>query len=631
MASVVKLTEFDNARGIDRGLPILSGFHCYPSAALAALLLAGLPVVVCPATAAGPCGSPAIPIHAVQGSGSKSPEVGNTVEIEAVVVGDFGAAPGLRGYFLQEEDADADENPLSSEGLFVHAPGDDEFDIGDLVRVAGEVGERYGRTGLYELRDHRVCAAGQSVTPARVSLPVTSIGDFEAFEGMLVEIPQTLYIIGHFNFDRFNEILLSSGRQSQPTAIFEPGSPGRAQLAEANRLDRIILDDGRFVRYADPAIHPNGAAFGPANRFRGGDRLQGVTGILDYAFDDYRIHPTREVKYAAANPRSEKPPAVGGSLTVASFNTANYFTSLDVGAAICGPDSSLGCRGAKTARELARQRDKLVSAIAAMDADIVALIEIENHPADDALLDLLGGLNAVSGAAAYAPVDTGTIGADAIKTALIYRSASVSPVGGYAILDESANPAFRDDKNRPALAQTFEQKTNGERFTVVVNHLKSKRFDCNDVDDPDLGDGQGDCNLTRKAALRAEVSWLESDPTRSGDADFLIIGDFNAYAREDPVKTLSAAGYIDLIERYAGSFAYTYAYDGQLGYLDHAFASAGLQDQVTGAAVWHINVDEPDLIGYRSSPRKRAPYRADAYRSSDHDPILVGIELRDRR
>jgi predicted extracellular nuclease len=91
-------------------------------------------------------------------------------------------------------------------------------------------------------------------------------------------------------------------------------------------------------------------------------------------------------------------------------------------------------------------------------------------------------------------------------------------------------------------AQTFTELATGERFTVAINHLKSKGSACDAVDDPDRGDGQGNCNLTRRAAADAEQRWLATDPTGSADPDVLLIGDFNAYAREDPITVLTASG-----------------------------------------------------------------------------------------
>ena len=89
-------------------------------------------------------------------------------------------------------------------------------------------------------------------------------------------------------------------------------------------------------------------------------------------------------------------------------------------------------------------------------------------------------------------------------------------------------------------------------MTVAVNHFKSKGSDCDELGDPDTGDGQGNCNGTRTQAAAALADFLASDPTGSGDPDVLIIGDLNAYDEEDPIDTLKAAGYTDLNEVFGG-------------------------------------------------------------------------------
>jgi predicted extracellular nuclease len=472
-----------------------------------------------------------------------------------------------------------------------------------------------------------LCSTGNTIAPTPISLPVTSVSDFEAYEGMSVTFPQQLYISEYFNFDRFGEIVLTSVRHQTPTAIVEPG-PDAIAAAQEFLLDRITLDDGRSVQNPDPAIHPNGNVFDMNNLFRGGDLAQNVTGVIDYSFGLYRIHPTQGADYISANPRSQQPEDVGGYLKVSSFNVLNYFTTIDTGAFICGPLQNQECRGADTPEELARQRAKILSALSTINADVFGLIEIENHPGDVPTSDLVSGLNDVFGAGTFDYISTGAIGSDAIRQALIYKPASVTPLGTYAVLDTSVDPRFLDDYNRPTLAQTFQDNNTGEVFTVAVNHLKSKGSDCNAIGDPDTGDGSGNCNLTRTAAAEALVDWLASDPTGSGDADFLIIGDLNSYDKEDPIDTLLAGGYTDLIYQYLGEYAYSYVFDGQTGYLDHALASSSLVGHITGATDWHINADEPDLIDYDMTfkqPAQDALSAPDAYRSSDHDPVIVGI------
>jgi len=297
---------------------------------------------------------------------------------------------------------------------------------------------------------------------------------------------------------------------------------------------------------------------------------------------------------------------------------------------------TMDCRGADTEEEFTRQRTKLLQAIIGLDADALGLNELENTPGVEPLVDIVAGLNEILGHGTYDYIDTGTIGTDAIKVGIIYKPAALKPVGNFAILTSDVDPRFIDTRSRPTLAQTFEQP-NGARFTMAVNHLKSKGSACEG--DPDLRDGQGNCNITRTNAAKALVDWLATDPTGSGDRDFVILGDLNSYAQEDPIDAVragadDAAGTADdwtnLIAKHQGTFAYSYAFNGQLGYLDHALSSPSLTAQVTGAADWHINADEPDILDYDTSfkpPAQDALYEPNAFRTSDHDPLIVGLSL----
>jgi predicted extracellular nuclease len=593
------------------------------------------------------CGDPTTAIHDIQGSGASSPIVGTEVAVEGVVVGDYQGAGQFSGFYVQEEDAEADGDPATSEGIFVFNTSF-PVDAGDQVRVRGTVTEFNGLTELGSVSLVLTCATGASVTPTEVTLPFETLDFPERYEGMLVTLPQTLVISEYFNYDRFGEMVLAlpldgESRAFTPTSVEEPGAPAQAR-ALANSLRRITLDDGLNTQNPPVVRHPNGDPFSLTNLFRGGDTVTDTIGVLTYSFGLYRIEPTAPATYTAVNPRPVAPAPVGGDLRVASLNTLNYFLTPDYpGGSLdnaCGPLQDMECRGwdADQSDELTRQRDKLLATLAGLDADIVGLNELENTTGVEPLADLVAGLDSI-GAGEYAYVDTGTIGTDAIKVGLLYRPAVVTPVGDFAILDTSVDPRFLDDYNRPVLAQTFEENTTGARFTVAVNHLKSKGSSCNAVGDPDTGDGQGNCNLTRMAAAQALVDWLATDPTGSGDRDHLIIGDLNSYAMEDPIDAVKAgpddvAGtaddYVNLIAHYQGTYAYSYVFDGQAGYLDHALASSTLAAQVTGAADWHINADESDLLDYDTSfkpPEQDAIYEPNAYRSSDHDPLVIGLHL----
>ena len=310
----------------------------------------------------------------------------------------------------------------------------------------------------------------------------------------------------------------------------------------------------------------------------------------------------------------------------------NYFLTLDVGTTpACGPaGNQQECRGAETATELQRQRDKLLTALVEIDADVLGLVELENTPGVDPVADIVAGLNSRTAPGTFAGIASGVIGTDAIRVGIIYRPTAVVPVGAHAVLDASVDPQFDTTKNRPALAQTFQQVAGGETFTVVVNHFKSKG-PCPSAADPngDQGDGQGCWNVSRRNAAQALVSWLGTAPTGSTDADVLILGDLNSYAREDPIAVILAAGYVDVADQFGDP--YSYVFDGQWGTLDYALASGSLAAQVVGAAEHHINADEPSVLDYNTNFKSAGQivslYATDAYRTSDHDPVVVGLAL----
>jgi len=321
-------------------------------------------------------------------------------------------------------------------------------------------------------------------------------------------------------------------------------------------------------------------------------------------------------------------PNVGGTLKVASFNVLNYFTTIDTGQSICGPTGNSECRGADSQEEFDRQHRKIINALLLLDADIVGLMELENN-ASASLQRLVADLNTVAGAGTYAFVDTGTIGSGAIRVGFLYKPASVSTTGAFAVLTSNVDQRFDDSRNRPVLVQSFAQNSNGAVFTVAVNHLMSKGSNCNSGGDPDLNDGQGSCNVTRSDAAAALADWLATDPTSSGDPDILIIGDLNAYLQEDPITILEDAGFNNLVETFLGSDSYSFLFAGEAGALDHALGSQSLLVQVAGVMDWHINADEPAALDYNLD-FGRNPGIFDGstpYRASDHDPLIIGLDL----
>jgi len=588
-------------------------------------------------------------ISEVQGTGDASPFEGEAVTVEGVIVAAYSGSGTLNGFFLQEEIADEDASIATSEGIFVFAPASSAFfpyAEGQQVRVTGTVDGFFGMTQITDLTDVQLVGedALGLVAPAVVDLPAPEgLGIdayLEQFEGMLTRVEGEYTVTELFNFARFGEVAISAdGRLPNPTQIELPGSPERDAQADLNDRSRILLDDGRGDQNPDPLVNPaNGLPFDADNILRAGDTFTDPTGALNFAFGQWRLQPVESAPfsdgYAATNPRPDAPEDVGGTLTVASFNVLNYFTTLGEN----DPDA----RGADNAFEFKRQVDKIVSALATMDADVVGLIEIENNGAFDldgdpttisALADLTARLNAEMGAGTYDFVETGQVGGDAITVAFIYKPDAVT-LEGFAVLDDPAftNPtgSSRGDLNRPALAASFTETATGETFTVVNNHLKSKGSPANDTD-PNLGDGQGNAPMTRALATLELLDWLATDPTNVDDPDTLIVGDLNAYAREDAIRNLLDAGYTDLAQRFEGEDAYSFVFRGEWGTLDYALANESLDRAVTGATEWHINADEVRALDYNEefkSPGQVASFYDDGpFRSSDHDPVIVGLQL----
>ena len=606
--------------------------------------------------------SRATPVSAVQGSGAATPLLGQDVVVEAVVTSLITSQDVLAGFFVQDEDADGDGDATTSEGVYVFCGTRCPTGLaaGDLVRVTGRADEFNGSTQVNASRTGtsvvEVASDRPLPTAAVITLPAEGstrdAATFEHLEGMRTTVATTLAVSEYFNLARFGEIVLTAEERSyQYTQLDDPSVAGYAAFQAELATRRIVLDDdsndqndatsGPVVD--EPYFYPT-PGLSVDNALRGGDTITGLTGVMEYSFGAWKLRPVAGADYTftRANPRPTSPDDVGGRLKVASFNVLNYFATIDETSSNdtgpCSPSGTQDCRGADSVAERERQVAKIVAALSTIEADIFGLIEIQN---DDgaATQQIVDALNAEVGAGTYDYIRTGVIGTDAIKQAFLYNTRTVEPVGAFDLLTTADDPRFVDTRNRPSLIQTFDEVLTGERLTVSVNHLKSKGSGCGTGDDSPA-DGSGNCDRTRTNAAQALVDHLATDPTGSGDPDFLIIGDLNSYAQERPIAALEGAGYTNLLQQFEGEDSYGYLFDGLLGDLDHALASASLLPQVTGAGGWDINADESPLFDYNDTVRDAGEaaferessalplYEPNAYRSSDHDPAIVGLALR---
>ncbi len=566
------------------------------------------------------------PIYNIQGSGAASPFVNNTVATKGVVVGDFQGSTGLNGFYIQDDTGDG--NSSTSDGIFVFAPNSVNVNVGDAVQLTGTVSENFGQTQVGNLSALDIVGSG-AIAPTAINLPVTAVDNLESFEGMLVNFPETLTVTENFNLARFGEVSLSAdGRLFNPTNSIDPTDiPTSETENDENNIgavteqqnfndrNQILLDDARNTQ--NPTTIP---FLREGNTLRVGDTTTDLTGVLGFGFGSYRVQPTVDPTFAATNPRTAAPEDVGGNVKVASFNVLNYFNGDGMGGGF--PTS----RGASSLAEFERQSDKIVSAISAIDADVLGLIEMENDGdgANSAITELVDRLNTSVGAGTYDYIrdPASGVGTDAIKVAFIYKPHNVTPVG-QAVSDTDAI------YNRLPVAQTFVLNSNGETFTPVVNHFKSKGG-TGTGSDADQGDGQGAFNAQRTQQAEALLGFVNGLKTSSGDSDVLVMGDLNAYGEEDPIDVLRAGGLVDELDRFVPD-PYSFLFDGQSGRLDHALATSSLDSQVTDVTEWHINADEPRILDYnlefKGGSQSPDLYTPTPYRSSDHDPVIVGANL----
>jgi predicted extracellular nuclease len=586
-------------------------------------------------------------ISLVQGGDGRSPLAGAYVKVRGVVTADFqGAAPALGGFCLQSLPGDEDEDPETSEGLWIADRGSAvsvPVSAGDVLSVTGTVSESGGMTQLVNVTGVSVLGGVELPEPLALYLPMTSGVAFEAQEGMRVRFPQDLAVTscssitgGTDNYARYGELaLVADGPLVAPTEFLDPNdvpasgttSAGKENVAALHDHERqmarrvITLDDASAVQFPDPTPFLNSLG-----TRRCGDTVTGLTGVMAFANGSYKVLPTEPVSFADANPRPNEPPAVPGRLRVAGMNVHNYFTTF-------GGTSD---RGASGPEEFQRQKDKVVAALAGLDAHVLGLMEVQNR--EETVHDLLAALNAaVDERYAVVPDPSGGYpaagaAADHIRCLLLYRPSRLSLAG---ICRMDTNAAWYSSGATPLplrfpLAQTFEELESGERFTVCVNHWKSKSSAGATGAEQDQNDGQSAYNgLRRQQAARLDA-WLQELADESGEPDQMILGDLNSYGEEDPLDVLRAGGWQDQGQRFHGMNDYSYLINGRRGRLDHLFASASMAAQITGQGHWHINADEPGFYDYRLSNKSASQKQVNVgspFRSSDHDPVLAGVTL----
>lgn len=577
--------------------------------------------------AIGDCDAGAItPIAAIQGTGATSPLLGDEVTIAAIVSKNLSREDQHQAVYVQSLATAVDNDPNTSEGLVVKvSEAYPELVAGDVVIARGEIQEIQEVTSLVLAQPLQVCAAQEAPVPTPLTLPVANVGEFEAYEGMLVSFKQPLVVNGHYQLQRFGEFDVAAERLYTPTQLTHE----RAEIALLLNLyarQRLVIDDNSQLQ--NPAAIPFPAPQLTADMpLRSGHEIINLQGVLLERDGNYRIQPQLPLTILHANPRPNMPPAPAAeAIRVASFNVLNYFNGNGQGGDFPTP------RGAETLAEFKRQEAKIIAAIAALQAHIVGIMEIENDGYGEAaaIQTLTQALRAQTGADwRFITAPNGQrLGTDQITNGILYRADIVTPQGAAQVLRDGP---FQWG-SRPVLAQAFNRLNTSatQPLWVAVNHFKSKGSCPKDAADPNANqaDGQACWNQLRTESALALSDWLTTLTANAANSAQVVLGDFNAYAQEDPMRTLAQAGYINLAEKFEPK-GYSYVYDAQAGSLDHVLVNQALADKVQQLAHWHINADEPRALeygtAYKSELQQQQWYAADPYRASDHDPVYIDI------
>ncbi|GAB3079077.1 ExeM/NucH family extracellular endonuclease [Pedococcus soli] len=623
-------------------------------------------------------------IAEVQGPGATSPLAGETVVVKGVVTAAYPTG-GFNGFFLQTQGTGPEPRADgASDGVYVFQPGtlSPEAVVGNFVQVTGKVSEFGGLTEI-TTTSADVVDAGVAFTPVQplVTGWPTTDAKRESIEGMLFQPTGAYTVTNTFGTNQYGEVGLAVGTTSllQNTEVAKPGTPEADAVVADNAKRLVTLDDGSSTNFTASSYSTATCGARPVPCLLNADKTPAYVSttkpvrvgapatftapvVVDYRFNLWRFQPTSQVvgpdnatsPVTFTNTRTPAPDERDLSqrgtpdLKVASFNVLNYFTDLGDADPSCtayydrdssGDTVRDGCdnRGAWDAADLARQTEKEVSAINALDADVVGLMEVENsaqfgHSRDETLSRLVAALNAKAGAGTWAFVPSSTdlppvSQQDFITTAMIYKPATVMRVDRSRALGDQSGEGQAFVNAREPIAQTFKKKKGkGDKFLFVVNHFKSKGSAGPFPGDADSGDGQGASVTSRVLQAQALRDWVPGVAAEYGAKAIVMAGDYNSYTMEDPLDVLYRAGYTDVGSTFDPG-QYSYSFSGTSGSLDHILVNAAGLKMSTGADHWNINSGESVALEYsRYNYHSTDFHDPGPYRSSDHDPVVLGLK-----
>jgi len=526
----------------------------------------------------------------VQGDGYESPLTGTGSTIKGIVTHVISGD----GFYVEEPGPQ--HSASSSKSIFVSA-GELSRSIlpGQLLALSGQVSEMGSSqdklTSLTDVSDHEICAENLDLPLTVAELPLDS-AEREALEGMRLSFDQELTVSDVYSLFRGELILSSNGVLRVPTEIRMPG-PAAVDLERENRnrsLATMLPDSGSEALYV-------------------GSTTKAAAGVMGHNGRNKLLFLESAQLAKGAAPEPPAPPAEG-AIRIVNSNLLNFFNGDGTGGGF--PNE----RGAGSLEEFEAQSARTRAAMVKIQPDLLAVQELENdgfgpHSAAHSLLSVLNDTGHDDWA--FVEPETTRIGGDIITVGLFYRQQVLESMGPARVLD---GPEFQHLSRQP-LAQLFRERRSGKTFLVAVHHLKSKGRCPDSGENSDQEDGQGCWNAARVSAVGAQAPWLEGLAAEMGAGNVMILGDMNAWRKEDPIRQFGELGYVDLVAELSGLPQHSYLYRGQIGTLDYAFASPALAKYAKRAEIWHVNANWPQKM------QQPQPW----LRASDHDPVIVDLDF----
>jgi uncharacterized protein len=572
-----------------------------------------------PLSSGGSGGGGVTLIHDIQGTGFVSPKAGQTITIEGIVTGvddkigydnsPCTAYPRDAGIFVQEEDADADADPNTSEGIFVgNVSPRANYPVGSKVRLTGLVKDGGGsfppfdQTRMEVSSAPTILASGQPLPTAvtiNAAATVAQTGAreyYETLEGMRVTLASGVANAGGTN--KFNELFLEPG-----TAI---DTMQRTDVASRLNSRIGLVDDAGAGNPTNPLLEYPSTSRVLADK---GDTVINATGPLDYGFSNYKIvvqpgdTPTVN-KTGVAYPYNRLAAKTANQVRIASFNVENLFPT----------GGSLDCTTI-TSMQYNEKRADVVDAIGRLlqAPDIVAVQEIGDlRGATPSSLAVLQDVATDLGTATF-----GTFSAHAVEGNdnrgidvgfLVKNTVTVNSVTQYGKTEANPTASTCADVagllfDRPPLVLDATLPGTGGNLLVITSHFSSKAA-------PDA------CRVAQATYIRNLVKGFETaQPTRK----VIVTGDINAFEDEGALTALGDPTQTTLTNLWSTTpepERYSFQFSGLLQTLDHLLVNAPVQPMIAGFQYVHFDNDYFHRTGV-----------ADGHKVSDHDPPILTLNV----